>query len=219
MKKQSARSFQNSFLDSRTEEFEHSVAAHFFAHYKKILVLHNDYTDWLIHCLRKTEKFSGYLAVTYLTNKQLDSLSEEKRFFRLLQFMSFARGLPSYKKELCQQEYRVITFKLTNFMDYIQIKNRNQYQREQVKNFFYDIQQSNQFASQFSERVFQSSAVFPFIRVEQENDTYGALIIHVAIVKELYFYSHPFYFPRYFQSYNSVYDLQVKLQIIYNLLL
>jgi hypothetical protein len=130
--------------------------------------------------------------------------------------MSFARGLPSYKKELCQQEYRVITFKLTNFMDYIQIKNNNQYQREQVKNFFYDIQQSNQFASQFSERVFQSSAVFPFIRVEQENDTYGALIIYVAIVKELYFYSYPFYFPRYFQTYNSVYDLQVKLQIIYS---
>ena len=96
-------------------------------------------------------------------------------------------------------------------MDFIQKNNKNQYQREQLIQFFEKIQTMKPFVKVFTNDSFESFTTFPVVKTRKE---FGSWIIEVAILQELYFYSYRFFFPTYFITYQHDFELQIKLQFI-----
>ena len=77
---------------------------------------------------------------------------------------------------------------MTDFTDFIQ--NKNQYQREQLIQFFEKIQTMKPFVKIFTNESFESFTIFPSVKTRKEFGEYGPWIIEVAILQELYFYSY-----------------------------
>ena len=71
-------------------------------------------------------------------------------------------------------------------MDFIQINNKNQYQREQLIQFFNKLQTMKPFIKIFTNDSFQSFIIFPAVKTRKEFGEYGPWIIEVAILQELY---------------------------------
>jgi len=63
----------------------------------------------------------------------------------------------------------------------------------------------------FSETLFRSSVMFPYLVLEKQGRSW---VITIAIGEELYFNHSPFFFPNCFLNYQGKYDLQVKLKLI-----
>ena len=99
-------------------------------------------------------------------------------------------------------------------MDFIQINNKNQYQREQLIQFFEKLQTMKPFVKIFTNESFQSFVIFPVVKARKEFGEYGTWIVEVAILQELYFYSYRFFLPKYFLTYQKHFELQIKLQFI-----
>ena len=95
-----------------------------------------------------------------------------------------------------------------------QKNNKNQYQREQLIQFFEKIQTMKPFVKVFTNESFESFTIFPSVKIRKEFGEYGPWIIEVAILQELYFYSYRFFFPTYFITYQHDFELQIKLQFI-----
>lgn len=92
------------FID-HPENFENALTGHFYEHSKKVLVLDDLYTDWLIHYSRKTDKPINSLVTSYLTTNNLQTIGNQKSVFRLLQFLSFSRRRLYFTKYLLSQKY------------------------------------------------------------------------------------------------------------------
>ena len=99
-------------------------------------------------------------------------------------------------------------------MNFIQINNKNQYQREQLIEFFGKLQIMKPFFKIFTNKSFQSSIIFPGVKTRKEFGEYGPQIAEVSILQELYFYSYQFFFPMYFLTYQKDFELQIKFQFI-----
>ena len=99
-------------------------------------------------------------------------------------------------------------------MDFIQINNKNQYQRQQLIEFFEKLQTMKPFVKIFTNESFQSCTIFPIVKTRKEFGEYGPWIVEVAILQDLYFYSYRFFFPMYFLTYKKDFELQIKLQFI-----
>lgn len=156
---------------------------------------------------------TGYFSIV---NSNLNSIDQKKTFFRFLQFLAFSRTKATTTEIFWEQHYSIVQFKVSDFMDFIQINNKNQYQREQFIQFFEKIQTMKPFVKVFTNESFQSFIVFPSVKTRKEFGEYGPWIIEVAILQELYFYSYRFFFPTYFMTYQHDFELQIKLQFIQN---
>ena len=167
------------------------------------------YTDWLIYYSRKTDKPINSLVTSYLTSKNLQTIENQKSVFRLLQFLSFSRRRPYFTKYLLSQKYYLIQFPVKEFMDFIKIKNNNHYQLTQIRNFLQDLKQNTPDITIFSENYFRSAASIPFVEIQKEHKS---LVAKVLIAEQLYWYQYPFSFPSSFISYQTNYELQVKLK-------
>lgn len=198
------------FMD-HTENFEYTLTRHFYQHSKKVLVLDDLYTDWLIHYSRKTDKPINSLVTSYFTSNNLQTIENQKFVFRLLQFLSFSRRRPYFTKYLLSQKYYLIKFPVKEFMDFIKIKNNNHYQLTQIRNFLQDLKQNTPDINIFSDDYFRSAASIPFVEIQKEHKS---LVAKVLIAEQLYWYQYPFSFPSSFISYQTNYELQVKFQII-----
>lgn len=128
------------FMD-HTENFEDTLTRHFYQHSKKVLVLDDLYTDWLIHYSRKTDKPINYLVTSYLTKNDFGTIANKTRVFRLLQFLSFSRRRRYFtcEKYLLSQKYYLIQFPVKEFMNFIKIENKNHYQFKKVIDFLQDL--------------------------------------------------------------------------------
>ena len=176
------------FID-HPENFEDTLTRHFYEHSKKVLVLDDLYTDWLIHYSRKTDKPINSLVTSYLTSNNLQE--NQKSVFRLLQFLSFSRRRPYFTKYLLSQKYYLIKFPVKEFMDFIKVKNNNHYQLTQIRNFLQDLKQNTPDITIFSENYFRSAASIPFVEIQKEHKS---LVAKVLIVEQLYWYQYPFFF-------------------------
>jgi hypothetical protein len=87
------------FID-HPENFEDTLTRHFYKHSKKVLLLDNLYTDWLIHYSRKADKPINSLVTSYLIKSDFDTIANKTQVFRLLQFLSFNRRRPYFTKYL-----------------------------------------------------------------------------------------------------------------------
>lgn len=88
------------------------------------------------------------------------------------------------------------------------------YQRELLIQFFHNLQTMKPFFKIFTNDSFKSFVIFPVVKARKEFGEYGACIVEVAILQELYFYSYRFFLPNYFLTYQKDFELQIKLQFI-----
>lgn len=103
---------------------------------------------------------------------------------------------------------------LQNFNNKTKIKNKNQYQRDQLIQFFDKIQTMKPFLKIVTNNSFQSFVIFPIIKTKKEFGDYGPWIVEIAILQELYLYSYRFFLPNYYLTYQYDFELQVKLHFI-----
>ena len=94
------------------------------------------------------------------------SLDQKKIFFRFLQFIAFSRTQTATTENFCEQPYSIVQFKVTDFMDFIQKNNKNQYQREQLIQFFEKLQTMKPFVKIFTNESFESFTVFPSVKTK-----------------------------------------------------
>lgn len=206
------KSAQKLIFEYQIENFEEIMTKTFFNHSKKVLATHENYTDWLIDYFRRQNQTEGSLVTGYFNTVSFDQ--KKKIFFRFLQFIAFSQTQTATTENFCEQSYSIVQFKLTDFMNFIQKNNKNQYQREQLIQFFEKIQTMKPFVKVFTNENFESFTIFPFVKTRKEYGEYGPWIIEVAILQELYFYSYRFFFPTYFITYQHDFELQIKLQFI-----
>ena len=84
---------------------------------------------------------------SYLTNsnfrvKSILLTEDKKCVFRLFQFLSFSQRYFISEKDLLSQKYYLIEFRVKDFMDFMEIKNKNYYQLKKTLNFLDDLQNS-----------------------------------------------------------------------------
>ena len=182
------------------KNFEDKLKRHFYAHFKKILILDDSYTDWLIDYSRKIEQPINYLMTSYLTSNNLQTIENDKSIFRLLQFVSFSRRYSTYEKDLFSQKYYIIKFPLRDVIDFIKIENKNHYQLKKVINFLHNLQNNIPPVTIFSDNYFRSAASIPFVEIQKEHKS---LVAKVLIAEQLYWYQYPFSFPSSFISYQT----------------
>lgn len=96
-------------------------------------------------------------------------------------------------------------------MNFIKIKNKNHYQLKKIICFFHSIQNTVPTLTVFSENFFRSASVIPLVDIYKENNSW---IVQILLAEQLYFYQYPFSLPHYFITYQTTYELQVKLKII-----
>jgi hypothetical protein len=202
---------QDFLLIDPIKDFEDKLPRHFSTYSKKVLVLDDCYTDWLIHYSRKNDKPINSLVTSYLTKSNFGTIANKTRVFRLLQFLSLSRRYFTCEKYLLSQKYYLIQFPVKEFMDFIKIENKNHYQLKKVIDFLQDLQRNIPPVTIFSDDYFRSVAGIPFVEIQKKHKF---LIAKVLIAEQLYCYHYPFVFPPSFLSYRTTYELQVKLQLI-----
>ncbi|CAN0311670.1 unnamed protein product [Ectocarpus sp. 4 AP-2014] len=188
----------------------------FFKYSKRVLAIDENYTDWLIDYFRRQNQTKESLVTGYFDQESnhLINAHDKKTFFRFLQFTAFSQTQTASTKTFWDQSYSILQFKINDFMDFIQINNKNQYQRELLIQFFEKLQTMKPFVKIITNNSFQSFTIFPVVKAKKQFGEYGPWIIEVAILKEFLFYSYRFFLPTYFLTYQKDFELEIKLQFI-----
>lgn len=105
------------------------------------------YTDWILDFQRRYRATITFRPVVtnYLENQIIESPEEEERFFHLLQFLSFVKGLrlnplKDYKKlKIKKQFYYELKFLLSKFVNFTCMQLSNQSERENLISYFYQL--------------------------------------------------------------------------------
>lgn len=121
MKSSRVQSVQDFLFSHQIPEFEQKLPKHFYNYSTKILVLDQVYTDWLIQYLRRKEKQDAGLLLPFFNQNSL-SVSDTKKVFGLLQFLSFIRTILSQTFAtimIHHQTYYGITFPLKDFAKFL----------------------------------------------------------------------------------------------------
>ena len=210
------KAVQKLIFENQIDNFEQIMTNTFFNYSKKVLVIDENSTDWLIDYFRRQNQTKESFVTGYFDQNRVNLMhaDDKKIFFRFLQFIAFSRSQKTQTKTFWDQAYSIVQFKITDFMDFIQINNKNQYQRELLIKFFDKLQTMKPFVEIFTNDSFQSFSIFPVVKARKEFGEYGPWIIEVAILQELYFYSYRFFLPTYFLTYQKDLEMQIKLQFI-----
>ena len=207
---------QKLIFQGHTEEFEQAMIEKFFKHSKKVLAIDENYTDWLIDYFGRQNQIKESLVTGYFDQESnnLINAHDKKTFFRFLQFTAFIQTQTANTKTFCDQSYSILQFKITDFMDFIKITNKNQYQRELLIQFFDKLQTMKPFVKIITNSSFQSFTIFPVVKAKKQFGEYGSWIIEIDVLTEFLFYSYRFFLPTYFLTYQKDFELEIKLQFI-----
>jgi len=220
MKHSRVQSVQDFLLNGQIPEFEQILTKHFYNHSNKILVLDQLYTDWLIKYLRRKEKQDAGFLLPFFKQNSL-SLSDTKKVFGLLQFLSFIRTIPFQTFEtiiLQHQPYYGITFPLKDFAKFLGEEDKyknygDRYRRKKYIQFFTNLQHIKPLITAFSDQKFQSSVALPTLSIDKINLDW---VVQLSIAKELYLYDYPFILNNSSIIYKNTYELQIKYKILQN---
>ena len=89
-----------------------------------------------------------------------------KKKFKLLQFLAFSRTQKTKTEVFCNQPYFIVQFKITDFINFIKIKNQSQ--REQLIQFFNKLQTLKLFLNIVTNNEFQSFVIFSIVKAKKE---------------------------------------------------
>lgn len=214
VKKDVIKSFQQFLFNNQVEEFEKRLTQHFFNQSKKNFGLNFYYTDWIRDFYRKlsdTREFNASLVTDYIKQTKCDSLDETVFLFRFLQFLSFIRKFEGKRECVDDQVYYIIEFPIVDFLHFLDKDVKSTYQRTKLMEFFKDLQELPPFVEKFSDSEFQSSIMFPLLKLTKQGRSW---FLKIAIGEQLYWYSYPFRWTSSLCNFQNKYDLLVKLEII-----
>ena len=204
------KALQELILKNQIEELEQITIERFFKYTKKVLLVDEEYTDWIIDYIRKQSLNKHPIVMGYFNQNDGD---EKKKAFRFLQFIAFSRTQKPQTKTFWGQPYSIFQFEINDFMQFTQTE-KNQYQRDLLIQFFQQLQTLKPFVQIFLDGSFQSSVIFPIVKVRKQFGNYGPWLAEIAILQELYYYSYPFSFPIDFFVYKKDFELQIKFKFI-----
>lgn len=151
--------------------------------------------DWLVVKLRPIQKkLSDSFNSDYIES---EIKSDPKTFITFLQFLNYAQSLNYEIKELENISYRVVAFRLQDFLGFQNKGNpNNPYQLKKLKHFFEELQ-SGIILTSFSDNYFQSLVAVPYVRFEKIQKFW---VGKVWLLNDLFYYSYPFCFPNFFNT-------------------
>jgi len=181
MKGKFIKTYHTLLIQNHFEEFEHKLSIHFLTYFGKLLPLHYSYTDWLVLKLRPIRKqvfLPSGLNSDYI---QSEILVDSRSFLALIQFFNYVQNLDFEIKYIDQIPYRVVVFRLQDFLQF-QNKSNNQYQLVKVKNFFKQLQTGTLITS-FSDSHFQSLAAVPLVKITKVLGWTSLVISRVILLR------------------------------------
>lgn len=215
LKNQLVKSFQKFLMDNSFQQFEHNLSKHFYRQSFESLNLNSYYMNWLLHWYRQSSPKQNTIGLlsTYLKN------DNKELTFNFLRFLSFLQSQTkkSYTRSFDDQVYYMIRFPLSDFIIYIGADHKSHYQRKKALQIFKDLEAFQIFKLQrftledFDDFEFSSSVIIPYLKVKKNGRLWT---VNVAIAKELYEYKYPFQMNEYFLTWKTIYQFQVKSQII-----
>jgi len=209
MKGKFIKSYHNLLIQNNFEEFEHKLSLHFLTYFGKLLPLEYSYLDWLFLKLRPIRKQT---TLPYGLNSdyiQSEILADSRDFVALIQFLNYAQHLDFEIKYIDQIPYRVVVFRLQDFLQ-LQNKSNNQYQLVKVKNFL-KVLQTGILLTSFSDIHFQSLVAVPLVKFTKSQKFWVA---RVWVAEELFYYRYPFLLPDFFQQKTTKDQFAVSFEVI-----
>ncbi|MEY2702450.1 MAG: hypothetical protein RLY43_1083, partial [Bacteroidota bacterium] len=149
-------------VENRLEQFEQKLSFYFTLYFGKLLPLQHSYLDWLVIQLRPMRRQSCLQSAFKADYIQSEIKSDSRKFVMLIQFLNYAQHLDFEIKYIDQISYRVVGFRLQDFLRF-QNKYNNQYQLTKVKEFFEEVQTGILLTS-FSDNYFQSLVAIPLVK-------------------------------------------------------
>jgi hypothetical protein len=146
-------------------------------------------------------------------NRLYSRLTDQEFIHKLFQLLSYIRQLDYSFDFIVDQQYLIISFKLTDFLEFIGV-NKSHYQLQKLGKFFKYLQTLSTILTTISNICFQSINIFPYIKVFKKKSWY----VQFAIAEELYFYKYPFYFPKAFLNYQNKYQFQCTFLLTFSVL-
>ena len=210
--------FQNRF-----DVFKHQLVIQYFRYSNQVLRSDYSSTDWILDFQRRDQAATAFrlLVINYLENQIIENQEEEERFFHLLQFLSFVKSLRLNSLKDCKkfkikkQFYYKLQFPLSQFVKFTGMQLSNQFERENLISYFYQLQKLDPVVKVFSNLAFRSYVCFPY--VDCKNTSGKSWVIEVLVVEELFSFPYPFQLPRYFLRSTSKNDLRLKVRLLKSL--
>jgi len=207
------KNFEFYLFSNQFEKLEELLCIHFYKQALTTFVMGSCYTDWLRESFRKirsTQTYDNCLIATYLNTITLETLEKQKFLYQLLQLLSYIRTLESSVNWISNEIYQIISFRVSDFLDFLGKKKTNYYQIRKVVDFLKSLQRLPPVLEDFSSESFRSILIFSYLKVRKEK----SWKVKLAIAEKVYFYRYPFYFPQDFLTYDDVYDLRAKIFFI-----
>jgi len=135
-----------------------------------------------------------------------------------LQFLSFIKNLElnpgkdCKKDRIKKQNYYVLKFPLSQFVEFTGIQNLKDSQRKKLILYFKKLQNLDPIVKEFSNGAFRSYVCFPY--VECENPFGNSWIIEVLAAEELFCFPYPFQLPKSFLISKHKNDLRLKVRLM-----
>jgi len=147
------------------------------------------------------------LLTTYVKNISFDELENQEFFYKLFQLLSYIKTLKSSVNWISNESYRIISFRVSEFLEFTGKEKTNYYQIRKLVNFLESLQSLPPIRQYFSDGGFQSALIFPYLEVRRKK----SWCVELAISERLYFYPYPFSFPKNFLICDQKYQLRVQL--------
>ena len=125
MKGKFIKTYHTLLIQNHFEEFEHKLSIYFLTYFAKVLPLHYSYTDWLVLKLRPIRKQVSLPSGLNSDYIQSEILVDSRSFLALIQFLNYVQNLDFEIKYIDQSPYRVVVFRLQDFLQF-QNKSNNQ---------------------------------------------------------------------------------------------
>jgi hypothetical protein len=135
--------------------------------------------------------------------------SDPRKLITLLQFVNYVQSLDYEIKNLDDASYRVVTFRIQDFLR-LQNKATNNYQLKKIKEFFEELQTGILITS-FSSTFYQSLVAVPVVRFEKIQKFWVA---KVWLLEELFYYKYPFFLPNFFNTKLTKDEFYVRVKVI-----
>jgi hypothetical protein len=149
----------------------------------------------------------NYVLTTYIKNISFDELENQEFFYRLFQWLSYIKILESSVNWISNESYRILSFRVSEFLEFTGKEKTNSYQIRKLVDFLESLQSLPPIRQYFSDRVFRSILIFPYLEVSKEKSWH----VKLSIAEKVYFYRYPFYLPEEFLTYDDAYDLRAKI--------
>jgi hypothetical protein len=203
------RQYHSLLVENHLEEFEQKLSSYFFIYFGKLLPLQHPYLDWLVVKLRplrqqlisKDSFNSDYIKTEIKT--------DPTKFIMLLQFVNYAQSLDYEIKYIEEFSYRVVSFRLQDFLQLQNLSNNN-YQLKKIKDFFEELQ-TDIYITSFSSTFYQSLVAVPLVRFYKIKKFWVA---KVWLIEELFYYQYPFFLPNFFNTKLTRDEFNVRFKFI-----